>query len=139
MNYPSITIVMTTYFMDEQRRDLAETALHSWNYFLLYEEPVMLHVADDGSSVDWEPENFWRRGEITYSRQNRSGVGASLNKGFLKAYETSPLVAYFVDDWILQEPLDLRPWVKLLMEREDVGIVRLGPPHILFCAARLRR
>lgn len=129
MNYPPITIVMTTYFVDEQRKDLAQTALKSWEDGLFYEGTINMHIADDGSKISWEPENFWGYGDITYSRQERHGVGASLNKGFLKAYETSPLVAYFVDDWILREPLDLSPWTKLLMEREDVGIVRLGPPH----------
>lgn len=129
MNYPPITIVMTTYFMDEQRRDLAKLTLKTWNDFLFYEGELHLHIADDDSIITWEPENFWNYSDITYSWQERQGVGASLNQGFLKAYETSPLVAYFVDDWILQEELDLSPWAKLLMEREDVGIVRLGPPH----------
>lgn len=123
-----ITIVMTTWFTTQQRIQTAEDALLSWWDYLNYDGDIHLHIADDGSTLEWEPEKYWG-GKITYSRQERRGVGASLNAGFKQAFETSPLVAYFVDDWILEHPFDLTPWAYLLEKREDVGIVRLGPPH----------
>jgi hypothetical protein len=92
-----------------------------------YDGELRLHVADDGSVVEWEPEKIWP-GPVTRSRQERYGVGASLNAGFREAFKTSPLVFYGVDDWQLQQVFDLSPWAQLLMEHEDVGIVRLGPP-----------
>jgi hypothetical protein len=125
---PDITIVMTTWFVDQDRVRIAEETLAIWNELLHYEGNIRLHVADDGSTLKWKPEKFWNR-QITYSRQERKGVGASLNAGFEKAYETSPLVAYFVDDWRLLEPIDITPWCKALLENEDIGIMRLGPPH----------
>lgn len=127
MNGP-VTIVMTTWFTQFQRLHLAEQTLESWKYKLLYSGELRLHVADDGSTLNFEPEKIWD-GPVTYSKQFRHGVGASLNKGFAEAYKTSPYIFYGVDDWILQEPFDLDPWIRLLREREDVGIVRLGPPH----------
>lgn len=128
MDYPPVTIVMTTWFTDTARRKLAEDTLATWVDLLEYAGDLHLHVADDGSTIKWKPEKIWK-GPLTYSRQERHGVGASLNQGFRQAFKLSPVVAYFVDDWQLKEPLTITPWVRLLLERQDVGIVRLGPPH----------
>lgn len=117
---------MTTWFVDKQRKEIAEKALESWENNLIG-GPIHLHIADDGSLLDWKfKSSKWI---TTYSRQERRGIGASLNVGFKQAFEFSPVVLYMVDDWILEEPLDIKPWVQLLEERNDVGIVRLGPPH----------
>jgi glycosyltransferase involved in cell wall biosynthesis len=124
-----VTIVMTTWFVHPERVRVAEQTLKSWNDKLIYEGNIHLHVADDGSELEWKPESFWKRSDITYSRQERHGVGASLNRGFKQAYETSPYVLYMVDDWRLNTPFDITPWVHVLKTRHDVGIVRLGPPH----------
>lgn len=128
MDFPPVTIVMTTWFVDKQRVELAQETLYSWRTHLEYDGELRLHIADDGSLLSWEPEAWWGD-KVTYSRQERRGVGASLNAGFRQAFEISPLIAYFVDDWILQDPLDITPWAYLLLQRDDVGIVRLGPPH----------
>lgn len=132
--YPPITIVMTTYFPsgDDGDKRLATAALtvKSWVREMHYLSAIRLHVADDGSD-DYYDNFVWSFDDIpaTYSKQNRRGVGASLNAGFRQAFKLSPIVLYCVDDWLLMEPLVLTPWVKLLLEREDVGMVRLGPPH----------
>jgi|SRR3990167_8763843 len=126
--YPPITLVMTTWITEPIRKEVAESTLQSWVNNMKYDGELRLHVADDGSTVEWHPETIWK-GPISFSRQERRGVGASLNAGFRKAFEVSPLCGYFVDDWICTEEIDLTPWAQLLMEREDVGIVRLGPPH----------
>lgn len=121
-----VTIVMTVFFKNKQRKEVAENALATWNLNLMYEGDIYLHVADDGSTINWQPR--WRN-MITFSRQERKGVGASLNAGFKKAYQQSPLVLYMVDDWVLDEPLDITPWCKALLENDDIGMMRLGPPH----------
>ena len=128
---PDVTIVMTTYFTDQERITLAEKALRSWENFLCYSayNYINLHIADDGSTLDWDIVDIWPGGNVSYSHQERKGVGASLNAGFKKAFETSPIVLYAVDDWKLMYDIDITHWVKVLMEREDVGMVRLGPPH----------
>ena len=121
-----VTIVMSTWFNIKQRVKVAQEALSSWDANLKYDGELRLHVADDGSTLNWKPK--WE-GPITYSRQERHGVGASLNAGMKEAFKTSPIWAYFVDDWVLQEPLDITPWVQALEENETMGIMRLGPPH----------
>ena len=106
-----ITIVMTTYFRDQQRKEVAEKTLESWVKNLKYEGKLRLCVSDDGSNIHWNPELIWT-GPIEFTRQERHGVGASLNAGFKEAYRYSPLVAYFVDDWSLEEPFDITPWAQ---------------------------
>jgi len=130
---------MTTCFFDERREQIAYETLASWAENLKYNSTIYLHVADDGGPIkpDIEkmgriinktPNSFMSR-KITYSEQKAQGVGASLNAGFRKAYELSPIVLYLVDDWKLEQPFDISPWVYLLEKREDIGCVRLGPPH----------
>lgn len=128
MEYPPVTIVMTTWFTTEQRIKVAIDTLRSWVKYLKYEGELCLVVSDDGSIIDWEPERVWK-GRIDYTRQERRGVGASLNAGMKIAFERSPIFCYLVDDWALLEPFDMTPWVYMLLKYEDIGIVRFGPPH----------
>ncbi|MDZ4246457.1 MAG: hypothetical protein U1D67_04975, partial [Dehalococcoidia bacterium] len=106
-----INIVVTTYYPDSElgrmRKAAAQNVMKSWDA-LVYEGHLQLIMEDD--SV-------------------RKGVGASLNRGFKRAFQTSPLAMYMVDDWMLNEYYDLDPWVKLIEEHEDIGMIRLGPPH----------
>lgn len=136
-----ITIVMTTYFEEgergEQRFEAAYKTLVSWRNFLAYKGTIHLHLADDGFPNKQfglffiEAAKIWRDRDhkVTFSRQARQGVGASLNTGFRYGFTVSPVVLYAVDDWSLIDPFDITSWVQLLVEREDVGMVRLGPPH----------
>lgn len=135
-----LTIVMTTYFPPGSdgllRHEAVDEAVESWADNLSYDGRINLHVADDGSDgpdlyLDWLRLGAREQvfGTVSRSQQHRHGVGASLNAGFRQAFETSPLVLYAVDDWKLTADLDLTPWANLLMEREDIGMVRLGLPH----------
>lgn len=128
MDYPPLTIVMTTYITEPIRKHTAEVTLETWQEYLRYDGEIILCVSDDGSTLKWNPKKYWS-GTILHTRQERHGVGASLNAGFKKAFEISPLVLYAVDDWQLLYPFDVTPWCRALLEREDIGIMRLGPPH----------
>lgn len=141
----SITIVCTTYFPPgpdgRQRADDASDAAHSWSEHLTIEGEILLHVADDGS----DGENYQRFVDLmeydrpagsqfstkpfSESRQERHGVGASLNAGMRVAFERGDLVLYAVDDWKMDGPLDLTPWARLLERDEMIACVRLGIAH----------
>lgn len=138
MPWPVITIVMTTWAPEgeegEKRIAAVKQSLESWIQHLKYEGPLALHVADDGSrcgdygtSID-SPPAIWWPGERSFSRQERRGVGASLNAGLLAAFERSNLALYVADDWSLHCDLDLTEWASLL-NHEDIGLVRFGPAH----------
>lgn len=132
-----MTIVVTTWLPpdEEQRHDRIRAlrmAVYSWSTQLQYDGRVNLHIADDGTEdadIHQLVYPVWQRSPITVTTQRRRGVGASLNAGFTEALQQGDLVAYFVDDWQLQQPLDITPWAQLLAEDEDIGMVRLGPPH----------
>ena len=136
-----ITILMTTYApaggIGEATAAAAHYSIKQWRKRLQYDGDLRLHVADDGSSlpgyglsVDSPPASYWgKRGPVTFSRQERHGIGASLNAGLTEAFRHSPVAAFFMDDWGLKWPFELGPWANLLLKREDIGLVRLGPPH----------
>lgn len=140
---PPITIVVTTYTPPGEdgahRRNATLSAWQSWREHLKYKGELRVHIADDGSELVDYTESWWKQtnrryplcelGNLTYSRQERWGVGASLNAGFREAHKASPLTLYAVDDWGLRSQFDLTPWAELLTQREDIGAVRLGPPH----------
>lgn len=135
MSYPPITIVMTTFFRPGDagydRREAAIETLRSWENLLRYQGERLLHIADDGSAIDYHvcPVGTEWEELTTYSWQKQHGFGASFNAGLKTAFMASPLVFFGVDDWSLTDPFDITPWCQLLLEREDVGMVRLGPPH----------
>ncbi len=130
MKYPLLNIVTTTYFPDNaqgrRRADFAQKCIRSWNKYLHYDGPITIHIADDGSPINTILRN---EPNIVRSYGDRKGVGASLNRGLQTSFVVSPLVVYIMDDWMLEEKIHLSPWVRLLLEDKDIGIVRLGPPH----------
>lgn len=131
-----VTVVMTTWLPGGQastaRLGAIKTALRSWKQNLWLNARLHLHVADDGSSAEDMAfleslvGSIWNRGDITWSQQPRHGLGASLNAGLEVAFGRGPAVFHAVDDWQLLAPLDLTPWVKLLLE-PDVAMVRFFP------------
>ena len=134
-----LTILMTTYApaggIGEATSAAAHYSIRQWNKNLRYDGELALHVADDGSglpgyavSAESPPGSWWARGPVSFSRQERHGVGASLNAGLREAFKRSPVAAFLMDDWGLLWPFPMDPWVTLL-SHADIGLVRLGPPH----------
>ncbi len=134
---PKISIVFTTYIPPggEDRLRACRKTLESWKHYLKYEGDIHIHVADDGSpGFD---EDFWRNSidwveEFSYSRADRQGVGASLNRAHKICWEKSPITLYAHDDWSLTYQLDLDPWVESLIkgtadDGSEIGCIRLGP------------
>lgn len=132
MNSP-ITIVVTTWAPNNDdghlRRQTAHAALASWLEYLNYDGEIRIHIADDGSTLPGYINELCDLWGATLSQQVACGVGASLNAGLQKAFSQGDLALYLVDDWMAVERVDLTPWTKLLIARDDIGMVRLGPPH----------
>ncbi len=126
-----ITIMTTAYYPNSEqgksRADMAVRVVDSWFEHLKYNGPFAFHLSDDGSGIDYniDPNHSI---PVSMSRQDRGGIGASLNKGFKRAFENSPLVMFIVDDLMFMEDVDLNPWVKLL-DYEEIGMIRIGMPH----------
>lgn len=52
--------------------------------------------------------------------------GKDANIAWDKSIDLTRLTFFLEDDWELRQPLDLRPYADLLMDREEFGMVRLG-------------
>lgn len=120
-----LTILTTTYYPDteegRERANMALECMNSWARFIKFNGwKAELFIADDGSEINiikW------------HSRQERKGIGASLNAGFKAIFELSDVALYIVDDWMLNDEINVDQWVDLLKHSERVGMVRIGPPH----------
>ncbi len=135
---PPITVVLSTWAPEgnvgELRMISAKKAVASYHEFLRYEGDLRLHFADDGSQQNGYPQSYkpfhhTRFGEPTFTRQERHGVGASINAGFRRAFAGGGLAMYQQDDWALTAPLDLTSWVDIVTAQPSIGMMRLGPPH----------
>ena len=136
MNLPPIKIISTTWLPPgdgELRWKALRDAAWSWYLHLRYDGPLSLHIADDGTTgellgrLSLQYAGF--EDNFSFSRQERCGVGASLNAGIHQVLKEEALLLYLVDDWELLRGLDLTPWAKLLEDNTSIGMVRFGPPH----------
>lgn len=141
---PALSVVVTTWLppglAGGKRFNVMKQARRSWGDYLIYEDDPRLPsasfnyvIGDDGSDPPTLPQiaEIYRapRCRVTMLPGTRQGVGASLNRCFECAFQISPVALYAVDDWALSNVLDITPWVKLLLQDESIGAVRLGPPH----------
>lgn len=127
--WPKLSIVLLTYM----RTPEAIRTIKGLCNFLGYEKTLRSwYIADDGSPkehVDTLLNLLGENAETILGFHNRRysprpGVGWNLGLGL--CFQNSDYVLVMEDDWELRGPLDIHPFVKMLSEREDVGMVRLG-------------
>lgn len=119
-----IVIVLQTY----KRTDYALPTIAAARQHLKYGGDLLWYVADDGSQpghVDAILEALSGEQVIGWHSE-RSYYGGNCNKAFDAVKDISPLAFWMEDDWVLTQDVDLWPYAALLMEREDIGMVRLG-------------
>lgn len=117
-----ISICMTTYKSSESRGQIAHRTWDSLQRYINYPN-IIWHIADDGSEEGYT-DSF--EGEYTVTNALRKGVGYSKNLALRQLFEQTPLVLLLEDDWELQHPLDLSPYVHTLLENESTGMIRMG-------------
>lgn len=129
---PVLAIALVTC----ERTELALRTIRGIRENLVYpNELIKWFVGDDGSSkthsmaliteinslgmtlADYHNEKFM---PDTYF------AGKTWNRALGLAHQESDYVMLLEDDWELRHPLHIEPYIKLLSEREDVGMVRLG-------------
>jgi hypothetical protein len=128
---PMLAIVMVTY----KRTALAVETVNSFSINLNYPKELrQWYIADDGSPAEHVQailDELDKHGEKLYGFHNEKlgegyNAGKGWNLGLLKGHEISPIILWLEDDWQLRTKLDVRPYVRLLLDREDIGLVRLG-------------
>lgn len=131
-NFPNLSIVMVTY----ERTELALRTIRGISENLIYpKSKIRWFIGDDGSSLahgiaihdtlldetmilsDYHNEKYFPG---TYFS------GKTWNRALARAYTESDYVLWLEDDWELSKPLNIEPYIRMLSEREDVGMVRLG-------------
>lgn len=130
---PKLSIVMVSY----KRTEMALRTLRSTSQNLIYPKELRgFYLGDDGSNQ----KDFLKLLEcLGENQENVLGyhnerlrkpehkdtffAGLGWNKALGIAYQNSDFVLFLEDDWELEQPFDIVPYVKLLQENERVGIV----------------
>lgn len=123
-NYPPVIALIITY----RRLALALETIRSVKTMVQYPN-IGFHIADDGSGPEYVNrlvEEIGSEYSIEVTDSQRGGVGANMNLGIAAVLKRADLWLHLEDDWVLRKPLDLEGPVRLLMEDESVGMVRLG-------------
>lgn len=121
-----VTIVLLTY----NRTDYAVRTVEAVQKHLRYPD-LRWYVSDDGSPDEKHVKTVLKAVEKTkwpllgYHSEHMS-YGSGANKGVVAAHAQGALTLMLEDDWELREDLDLWPYAALLMERLDIGMVRMG-------------
>ena len=135
-DHPDVIINLITY----NRLADALATIQAVKRYLVWPN-IGWHIADDGSPpayVEALQEEIGPTYEVTVSNAqpereqngNHQQVGRNMNMGAAKAFERADLVLWLEDDWVLREPLDLGPMVRLLTEVPEIGMVRMGYLHL---------
>lgn len=122
-----IVIVLQTY----ERTEYAIRTVHAIHEHLICDRDVYWYVADDGSEKDHvlfvHEALAHSKFSIAGSHSERLGYGGSANNALDFLYEYGIDIALWLeDDWELLGPLRLDWYIKLLEERSDIGMIRLG-------------
>ena len=129
---PQLCILLLTYL----RTEMAVRTVNGIAEKLDYpKELVTFYVADDGSpsthmdAILMAISNGGYKLSGYHNQKFQHGTpfcGIGWNMGLRKAHQTSDYIMLLEDDWVLKQPMDIRPYMWMLMERSDVGIVRMS-------------
>jgi len=117
-----IIVILQTF----RRTDVALRTIAAARQFLRYPD-LRWYVADDGSPREhYEAVLEAVGGDLWAAHSERRGYGGNMNAAVEAAHGVSALLFALEDDWELRAPLDLYQYACLLMESEEIGMVRLG-------------
>ena len=128
---PQLCIVLLTY----KRTEMAVRTVAGVAANLDYpKELVSFYVADDGSNSAHMDAVFKAISDggfrLAGYHNEKLGKGCfcgiGWNQGVRKAHQVSEYIMLLEDDWVLENPLDIRPYMWMLQEKTDVGICRLS-------------
>lgn len=131
---PKISIVLVTY---QRTREALITVRSTCKNLIYPKELRSFYVADDGSDPKHVQKILQVLGEECEEKilghhneriraegyEESYSCGRGWNRGLGIAHQNSDYVLWLEDDWELEEQVDLVPYIRLLQERQDVGIV----------------
>jgi len=123
--WPRVAVCFLTFERTEYALRTISSTCKNLNY-----PGIAWYVADDGSPIihfKAVMNHLRLNNQIVFGSHNKKmGPGKSWNTAIEKALEHAEIILWLEDDWNLGWPLDIHPYVRLLQEREDIGMVRLG-------------
>lgn len=127
---PRLAIAMVTY----KRTDEALRTIRGVSENLVYpNELIGWFVGDDGSEKAHSNALILEIARTSHGRlmnyhneRFTPMTGRGWNRVLGLGYQYSDFVLWLEDDWELTKPFFIEPYIRMLMEREDVGLVRLG-------------
>lgn len=130
---PNIAIVMVTY---QRTREAVITVKSVCENLEYPKEKRGWYIGDDGSSKEHMDAIFREllevQGENLYDHHSEKFMpgthfcGRGWNMALRKAHQYADVVLWLEDDWHLSRKFDITKFVMLLMEKQEVGLVRLG-------------
>jgi hypothetical protein len=123
-----INVVLLTYGNGDARTEYAIRTAQALVANIVYPE-LAFYIADDGSNqahIDAVLKCFEGHPVSGWHTIPNGTYGANVNKAYQATKDYGRLTMYIEDDWVLRDRLDLYSYAAMLMEREDVGMVRLG-------------
>lgn len=124
-----ITVILITYGHTPERTEYAVRTVNAVTKHMRYPE-WSWYVSDDGSKsehLDAVSGAISKSGHrIIGGHSDHISYGAGANLGLQKAFEFGSLALMLEDDWELHRDLDIWKYAALLMERPDIGMVRMG-------------
>lgn len=128
---PPICVVLLTYLRTEMAVRTIRGVCENLDY---PKELLSFYVADDGSSaghVQVLLDEIQRGGVKIAGYHNEKFVpgsthcGIGWNTALQKGHQAADIVLWMEDDWELRTKFDIRPYIRMLTERTDIGAVRL--------------
>jgi len=123
-----LTVVLLTY----ERTEYALRTVEGVARNLVYPD-FEWYVSDDGSRQEHVNKLFARMHELDQKHDKewmwhseRCSYGAGANKALGAAFNRGNLVLMLEDDWLLDRQFNIYRYCALLMERPDIGMVRMG-------------
>jgi hypothetical protein len=125
---PTIAILFLTKEV-EGRENIAVATIEALREYMKYEGPYVWVFACGKSSQEYRNSIYQalHGDDLGWIVQADKPPGVVWNLGIDMVHTRAwPAYLRVEDDMVLKDHLDITPYVKLLMEREDVGMVRLG-------------
>lgn len=127
-------IMLLTYAdsLDSPRAKYAERTLRSVLDNLVYDGPISVHIADDGSPQEFRDllvdiaGGYERVQGVTVTNAERRGYGASYNLATQVVHTWADVILPLEDDWELRQPLDVNGHVATLLSESPIRSIRLG-------------
>lgn len=127
---PPLAIALVTYKRTYEALDTVMSTCENLNY---PRELIGWYVGDDGSdsehheailhAISGQGMRLLGHHNDRFRDDDSYNCGKGWNKALGLCHQFSDFVLWVEDDWRLEKPLELAPYVQLLEAREDVGIV----------------